>query len=75
MKTLMTVGAILLALGLAGMIWGGVEMYNDRDTFDVGDVHVIVDEGDFPPIGIAGAIASGVGVLMIGTGAVAGRKD
>jgi hypothetical protein len=36
---------------------------------------VVVDEGDFPPIGVAGAIAAGVGVMMIGAAALAGKKD
>lgn len=75
MKSLTLIGSILLALGLAGVIWGLVEMYEDRDSFDIGDAHVVVDEGDFPPIGIAGAIGAGVGVLMIGVGAVGGKKS
>ena len=75
MKTLTLIGAILLALGIAGVIWGVVEMQQDRDELDIGDVNIVVDEGQFPPIGIAGAIGAGVGVLMIGAGAMGGKKS
>jgi len=75
MKTLTLIGAILLALGLAGVIWGVVAMQDDRDELEIGDVNIVVDEGDFPPIGIAGAISAGVGVLMIGAGAMSGKKS
>jgi hypothetical protein len=75
MKSLMLIGAILLALGIAGVIWGLVEMTDDRDTLEIGDSEIVFDEGDFPPIGIAGAIMAGVGLLMIGGGALAGRKN
>jgi hypothetical protein len=75
MKSLMLIGAILLALGIAGVIWGLVEMNDDRDTLEIGDSEIVFDEGDFPPIGIAGAIMAGVGLLMIGGGALAGRKN
>jgi hypothetical protein len=73
-KILILIGAPLLALGIAGVIWGLVSMYDDRDAIDVGDVHIVVDEGDFPPVGIAGAITAGVGAVMIAAGVMAGKK-
>jgi hypothetical protein len=75
MKILVMIGAILLALGIAGVIWGLVEMGDDRDTLEIGDSEIVFDEGDFPPVGIAGAIMAGVGLLMVGAGALAGRKN
>ncbi len=76
MKPLMLVGAILFALGLAGVIWGLVDMADDRDVIDLGgDSQIVLDEGDFPPIGIAGAIAAGVGLLLVGVGAFTGKKS
>ena len=75
MKAITLIGAILLALGLAGVIWGAVDMYDDRDTLEIGDEEIVFDEGDFPPIGIAGAITAGVGLVMIVGGAVGGTKD
>jgi len=75
MNPLTIVGSILLALGLAGVLWGVVDMVEDRDTLEIGDVQVIVDEGDFPPHGIAGALSAAAGVLFIAAGAVTGRKS
>jgi hypothetical protein len=75
MKALTLIGALLLALGLAGVIWGGVEMYDDRDAIEIGDEEIVLDDGDFPPIGIAGAIAAGIGLVIIVVGAATGPKD
>jgi hypothetical protein len=75
MKTVTLLGVLLLALGLAGVIWGVVEMYDDRDTMEIGDSEIVFDEGDFPPLGIAGAIAAGLGVVLIVVGAASGRKS
>jgi hypothetical protein len=75
MKALTLIGALLLALGLAGVIWGGVEMYDDRDTLEIGDTDIVLDEGDFPPIGIAGAITAGVGLVLLVVGAATGKSD
>lgn len=75
MKALTLIGALLLALGLAGVIWGGVEMYDDRDTLEIGDTDIVLDEGDFPPVGIAGAITAGVGLVLLVVGAATGKTD
>ena len=75
MKSVAMIGVILLALGLAGVIWGVVEMYDDRDTIELGDSEIVLDEGDFPPVGIAGAIAAGLGLVFITVGSVGGRKS
>ncbi len=74
MKVLTIVGSILLALGLAGVIWGVVQMQDDRDTLDIGDTEIVFDEGDFPPIGIAGAIGAGVGGLLLVLGVATGAS-
>lgn len=70
----MLIGALLLALGLAGIIWGVVVMADDRDTLEIGDSTIVFDEGDFPPIGIAGAVAAGLGAVMLFVGGVSGRR-
>ena len=76
MKSITLIGVLLLVAGLAGVIWGVVEMYDDRDTIDLGkDYEIVFDDGDFPPLGVAGAIAAGVGVVLIGVGAVSGRRS
>jgi hypothetical protein len=76
MKSLTLIGILLFVIGLAGVIWGVVEMYDDRDTIDLGkDVNIVLDDGDFPPIGIAGAIAAGLGLMLIVVGSVGGSKS
>lgn len=76
MKILMLVGAILLALGIAGVVWGFVDMADDRDVIDLGgESQIVLDEGDFPPIGIAGAIVGGIGLVALVAGGVLGRKS
>lgn len=75
MKNVALIGVVLLALGLAGVIWGFVDMFDDRDTLEIGDSEIVFDEGDFPPIGIAGAIAAGLGLVLIVVGAASGRRS
>ena len=75
MRVLMIVGAIVLALGIAGIIWGIVDMADDRDSIEIGDSEIVFDEGDFPPIGIAGVIGAVVGGLMIGASAMVKKKS
>jgi hypothetical protein len=73
---LTSLGGLLLVLGIIGVIWGFVVMYEDRDTIDLGrDAEIIIDDGDFPAIGIASAIVGGVGLAMIAVGSLAGRRS
>jgi hypothetical protein len=75
MKPLTIVGAILLALGAAGLIWGGVEYFDNRHDLQIGDVNVIIED-DIPPMAIGGAIAAGVGVVALVAGALGrGRSN
>lgn len=74
MRSLFTIGAILLALGIAGMIWGGIEYYQEREELEIGDVSLVVEDSEFPPQAIAGAVCAGLGVLALGAGAFGGRR-
>jgi TRAP-type C4-dicarboxylate transport system permease small subunit len=75
MKALTIVGSILMALGIAGMIWGGIEYFDNRSSIEIGDTNITIEQ-DLPPIAIGGAIAAGVGLLAIGVGAMGrGRKN
>ncbi len=75
MKPLTIVGAILLALGAAGLIWGGVEYFDNRHDIEIGDVSVVVQD-DIPPLAIGGAIAAGVGLVALVAGALGrGRSN
>jgi hypothetical protein len=76
MKALTLIGSILIVLGLAGVIWGLVAKYDDRAEVKLGsDVNIVLSEGKFPPIGIAGAIVAGVGVVMTVVGAAGSRRQ
>ncbi len=76
MKSFALIGILLFVLGLAGVIWGLVVMYEDHDAIKIGDeINIVVDDGDFPPIGIAGAIIGGIGVVFIVVGSMGGRKS
>lgn len=76
MKILSFVGGLCFVLGLICVIWGVVEMYDGRDTMDLKrDASIIVDDGDFPRIGVAGAILGGIGLVIISVGALAGRRS
>jgi hypothetical protein len=73
---LTSLGGLLLVLGIIGVIWGLVVMYEDRDTIDLGrDAEIVIDDGDFPSIGVASAIVGGVGLAMIAVGSLAGRRS
>jgi hypothetical protein len=76
MKMLVTLGGLLLVLGIVGVIWGVVVMYDDRDSIDLGrDAEIVIDDGDFPSVGIAAAIIGGVGLAMIAVGSIGGRRS
>ena len=69
MKPLTMVGAILLALGVIGLIWGGYEYFDNRSEVEIGDVNIVVSD-EVPPILIIGGIAAAAGVVVIAVGAL-----
>jgi hypothetical protein len=70
------IGGLLLVAGLIGVAWGFFKMYEGRDKMDLErDAEIIVEDGDFPTIGIAGAIVGGIGLLIIVVGSVGGRRS
>jgi len=75
MRFLAGLGTLLFVIGIALVIWGVVEMYDGRDTIDVrADAETIMD-GDFPRIGVAGAILGSVGLIFIVVGSVGSRRS
>lgn len=69
MKTMSVIGIILIALGLVGLIYGGITYTSSKNVIDMGSLHVRVDDKDtipFPPI--AGAVAVVTGVILIVVG-------
>lgn len=76
MKSVMLVGVLLLVLGIAGTIWGVVVMVDDHDSIDLGgESTIVLDDGDFPPVGIAGLIVGGIGLIILAGGGIAARRS
>jgi hypothetical protein len=67
MKTMTIIGIILIALGVIGLIYGGITYTTGRNTVNMGDMHLQVNETrhiPFSPIAEALAIVAGV-VLIV----------
>ena len=66
-----TLGIILIALGLFGLVWGGLT-YTTRETVvDIGPIHATRDKTHTIPLPpIAGAVALIAGIVLL----VARRK-
>jgi len=60
------IGIILIALGVVGLIYGGITYTSSRNVVDMGSVHLQVDEKKQIPLApIAGATAVAIGVVLI----------
>ena len=67
-----TLGVILIALGVFGLVWGGFRYTTRERVLDIGPIHATRDETHhvpLPPIAGAGALIGGVVLL------VAGKRD
>lgn len=70
MKSLIPVGLVLVAIGLIGLIYGGITYTKDKDTVDLGVAEVTLTEKErlqiHPALGgvvlLAGLIICGVGM-------------
>jgi hypothetical protein len=61
-------GAILIVLGLLGVVWGGVTYTTREKIIDIGPIHATRDKTHHVPVPpIAGAIAliGGVTILLL----------
>ncbi|MDF1545909.1 MAG: DUF3185 domain-containing protein [bacterium] len=66
MKTMTVFGMILIALGVIGLIYGGISYTSSRNAINMGDMYVQVDETrHFPFSPIAGTVAVLAGVVLI----------
>lgn len=69
MKTL--IGAILIVVGLIGLIWGGISYAREETVLDVGPIEATAERRERIPIGpVVGGIALVGGILIL----IAGRK-
>jgi hypothetical protein len=66
MNIITIVGIILIALGVVGLIYGGITYTYRKDAVDMGPMHVQIDQKrDIPLSPIAGAAAVAVGVILM----------
>lgn len=66
-----TIGAILIVLGLIGLIWGGFSYTTRKQIVNIGPVHASKDtRHDVPVPPIAGAVALIGGIALL----VSGRR-
>ncbi len=66
MNFMTIIGVILIALGVIGLIYGGITYTSSKNVVDVGSVHLQVDqERQIPLSPIAGAVAVAAGVILI----------
>jgi len=69
MKSLVLVGIVLIALGVAGLVVQGISVTERRTVLDVGPVKLQADEQRVIPIpAIAGiaAVVNGLGLVLVG---------
>jgi hypothetical protein len=63
-----TLGLVLIALGLVGLIWGGFTYTTREKVVDIGPIHATRDETHSLPLPpIAGALAVVGGVVLLVT--------
>jgi hypothetical protein len=63
-----TVGLILIALGLFGLVWGGFSYTTREKVIDIGPIHATHDETHtvpLPPIAGAIALIGGIALLLV----------
>lgn len=67
MRTL--IGAVLIVIGLIGLIWGGISYTREETVLDVGPIEATAERRETLPIGpIAGGIALVGGIVLVATG-------
>ncbi len=70
MKPLVLVGVILIALGVIGIVWGGITYTQHHDTADLGPYHINVSQKKTVPIPpVIGAVVLVAGVVVAVAGA------
>jgi len=62
-------GAILIVLGLVGLVWGGFTYTTKEKVIDIGPIHATRDKTNnipLPPIVGALALVGGIALLAVG---------
>jgi len=60
------IGIILIVLGVAGLIYGGITYTSSKNVLDVGSMHIQIDQKKQIPMSpIAGVAGAAIGVVLI----------
>jgi hypothetical protein len=60
------IGIILIVLGVAGLIYGGITYTSSKNVLDVGSMHIQIDQKKQIPMSpIAGVEGAAIGVVLI----------
>lgn len=59
------IGLVLLIIGIIGLVYFGIEAYQDSESFSVVGVDVAVSKADWTPVIVSGVITVIGAVLMI----------
>ncbi len=74
MKAIVILGIVLILLGVVGIVWGGITYTKDRDSADLGPVHVNVSRKETLPIHPAiGAVVLVGGIALVAVGMRRGK--
>lgn len=66
MNVMRIAGLVLVAIGLVGLIWGGVSWTRERTVVDVGPIQATAEERETIPVPpIVGGIALVTGIVLL----------
>jgi hypothetical protein len=64
MKT--TIGAVLIVIGLIGLIWGGISYTREEKVLDLGPIEATAERRETIPVGpVVGGIALVGGIILL----------
>jgi hypothetical protein len=67
MKTV--IGAVLVVIGLIGLIWGGISYTREEKVLDLGPLEATAERRETIPVGpVVGGIALVGGIVLLATG-------
>jgi uncharacterized membrane protein YdcZ (DUF606 family) len=64
MTTIRVFGMLLMLAGIFGMVWGALDYVNHRQTLDLGDRTLILQDKGLPPEALGGLALFIAGVLL-----------
>lgn len=67
MRTL--IGALLIVIGLIGLVWGGISYTREETIIDAGPIEATAEKRETIPVGpVVGGIALVGGIVILATG-------